>query len=250
MIKKSLEGVEWLEFELFQPFENLFAAIFLKHGGVSLSPYDSLNLSSYVGDNPCHVATNHERVKKILNIDRFIYPNCNHGTQVAVADHQNTSFEATDALLTKEADLPLFMTHADCQIALFYDPINEIIGSVHAGWRGQIQGIYQKTVDHMRSLFGTKPEDIFVGISPSLGFKNAEFKNYETEIPSQYWHHKDELDRFNLWNLAEEELLTAGLLSSNIQIARIDTYEEEQFFSYRRSKGITGRNAACIVKRS
>ena len=98
----------------------------------------------------------------------------------------------------------------------------------------------------MHAQFGCDPEDLRVGISPSLGPCCAEFVNFESEIPEMYWHHKDPQHRFDLWALSREQLSLEGVLPRNIHISGICTRcRKDNYFSYRASK-ITGRFAAAI----
>lgn len=58
---------------------------------------------------------------------------------------------------------------ADCGTILLYDPVQEAIGAVHAGWRGVASGLAAKTVRRMQEAFGTEPGDLLAATGPSIG---------------------------------------------------------------------------------
>ena len=137
--------------------------------------------------------------------------------------------------------------HADCQAAIFYDPVHHAVSCVHAGWRGNVQNIYAHAIAFMAGKFHSQPADILVCISPSLGPHFSEFKNYKTEFPESFWPFQIRPNYFNLWEISRTQLQECGILPHHIEIASICTYANEQdFFSYRRDK-VTGRNATVVA---
>jgi len=137
-----------------------------------------------------------------------------------------------DGVITQEKGVGLLIRHADCQGAFFYDPIHEVIGAAHCGWRGSVLNIYKKMVVEMEAFYRTNPQDLRVCIGPSLGPYNAEFKNFKQEFPKSLWPFQERPNYFNFWDISTSQLLEAGVLISQIEIAKICTYEEG--FSYRR----------------
>jgi YfiH family protein len=141
------------------------------------------------------------------------------------------------------------ISHADCQAAIFYDPIQKAIANVHSGWRGNIQNIYASTILKMQQMYGSKPQNLLVCISPSLGPQSAEFTNFQNELPEAFWKFRTPPHHFDFWQISQYQLEESGVLPSHIQIAEIDTLSNPQdYFSYRHSK-ICGRNATvCALK--
>jgi YfiH family protein len=171
-----------------------------------------------------------------------------HGTEInRISSKEANEAIAGDGLITNISGLSLMIKHADCQAALFYDPIKKAIANVHSGWRGSVQNIYQKTVEKMKQEYGSKPEDILVGISPSLGPEAAQFINYKTEIPKSLWKFQIKPLYFDFWAISEMQLTSAGILPDHIEIARQCTFSNEQdFFSHRRNPA-TGRHGCFIA---
>ena len=117
------------------------------------------------------------------------------------------------------------------------DPVCRAIANVHAGWKGNAQNIYREVIERMHALFRSRPENLLVGISPSLGPDASEFVNWQSELPEFFWEFQFKPNYFNLWELSRKQLLSCGVLAHHIEIASICTYANPQdFFSYRRCK--------------
>jgi polyphenol oxidase len=248
MIRRSENGIHWLEFELFQGFPLLKHAVFLRHGGTSEGKYASLNLSFGVGDNPAHVKSNIHKVKELLNIADLCWSTQVHGKDLRDIDQMwNNGLTPCDGMTTLSLNKGLMIHHADCQAAIFYDPVHHALSNVHCGWRGSVLNIYSETVKKMQALYGTKPEDLYVGISPSLGPENSEFINHTIELPESFLKYQFKPLYFDFWALSREQLLQCGLKKEHIQIASINTYAHpEDFFSYRYCK-LRGGNATVAI---
>jgi len=249
MLRKKRGSLEWLEFHLFQEFPDLKHAVFLRHGGVSEGPFTSLNAGGGTGDDEEKIKLNRAKMRKHLGCKTLVSGKQVHAIQVALAPLENEQ-EECDGLITQAQGTGLFIKHADCQAVIFYDPIEKALGCVHAGWRGNIQNIYGEALGKMRQAFGSKPENIFVGISPSLGPCCGEFIHYEKEIPHQFWPFQIRPLYFDLWEMARSQLLQAGILPHHLEIAPICTCcNPADFYSYRRDK-TTGRNATVVCLKS
>ncbi|HSX12439.1 MAG TPA: peptidoglycan editing factor PgeF [Rhabdochlamydiaceae bacterium] len=249
MIRKKYHNVEWLEFELLSGIKGLAHAVFLRHGGVSGPPYHSLNMGYSSGDARDAVLHNREVAQQILNISQLVTGKQNHGKRVEMVNSNYVPTDFSDGLITQEKGLGLLMTHADCQAALFYDPCHHAIANVHCGWRGNVQNIYRETILAMKDKVGTKPQDLLVCISPSLGPEAAEFINFKEELPVSFRDYQCKPYHFDLWEIAKDQLKNAGVLSHHIEIASLCTVaHHEDFFSYRREK-ITGRNGTIAALR-
>lgn len=248
MIKKEQNGIYWLEFELLTEIKTLKHGVFLRHGGQSQGAFASLNLSYFSGDNEQHVTENLNKVKAILNVDYLAKCHLVHGTGcLEIRDCRETTVPECDALTTACRHIGLLITHADCQAAIIYDPIHHAIANVHAGWRGSVKNIYAEVVRQMACRYKSRPEDLIVGISPSLGPQDAEFIHFEKEIPKKYWKFQTRPNYFDFWNISRSQLEEIGVLPHHIEIAEISTFSNpEDFFSYRREK-ISGRHGTITM---
>lgn len=245
MLRKKRGSLEWLEFELLQEFPEVGHAVFLRHGGVSEGPYSSLNVGGGTGDDEDKIKLNRVKIKKHLGCKQLISGRQMHGMQIALPPLDPES-EECDGLITQEKSMGLLIKHADCQAVIFYDPIEKAVGCIHAGWRGNVQNIYAQAIGMMQRSFGSKPQNLFVGISPSLGPCCSQFIHYEKEIPQQFWSFQVKPLYFDLGEMARSQLLEAGILPHHLEIAPICTCcSPVDFYSYRRDK-TTGRNATIV----
>jgi polyphenol oxidase len=249
MIRKESKNIVWLEFELLAPFKNLKHAVFLRHGGYSSGPYQSLNLSYSLHNHEenQNVKANRNKVKEVFGLHTLNESNLRHEDQIVEINHHNNESRPTcDAISTRLTQIALLVTHADCQAAIFYDPINHVVANVHAGWRGNVKNIYGKTVEFMKDRYGSSPQNLHVCISPSLGPNDAEFINFRTELPESFWDYQVKPFYFDLWSISKHQLKNAGVLEHHIQIAGISTLSNpDDYFSYRREKA-SGRHGTIV----
>jgi YfiH family protein len=155
--------------------------------------------------------------------------------------------QSSDALFTEKKELALGIYHADCQAALFFDPIRKVIANVHCGWRGNVLNILGKTVQTLTDTFESDPKQLIVCISPSLGPDRSEFIHYLKELPASFYPFMYKQNYFDLWSISQSQLLKAGVEKNNIEIAKMCTFENTQMFhSYRRDKSAK-RNLTFIA---
>lgn len=242
------DGIRWLEFELLKNFPNLKHAVFLRNLGSQSGCYAGFNLGRNVGDCSDTVNSNINKVKKILNIESLYSLNQVHSSKIVILnrfDELNKANEG-DGLVTNLPGIGLMINHADCQSALFYDPVKHVVANIHCGWRGSVQNIYAETIKTMGEKYRCNPKDIIVCISPSLGPDDSEFINYKVELPETFWRHQFKENYFNFWEISKEQLVKEGILPDNIEIAGLSTYSnKEDFYSYRRDK-MTGRHGTVV----
>jgi len=246
MIRKHKDGIDYLEFHLLQNIPNLTHGVLLRNGGVSPPPYDSLNFVISNGDRVENVRANYQKVQNTFSLPKIVRGHQVHSANVQWADETSpTELLDTDGLITKSRNVALFIKHADCQAALFVDPVTKIIANAHSGWRGSVQNIYAKVIEKFIES-GSNPKDILVCISPSLGPDRSEFVNYKTELPEEFYPFQFKPNYFNFWEISRYQLENLGIKPEHIEIASICTYENPQeFFSYRREK-VSGRNGSFI----
>lgn len=142
-------------------------------GGVSEGPYTALNLGGTVGDAPEDVAENHRRLYTALAVspEAVVSPHQVHANRVALVEAADGGrvIPETDALITRTPGLTLLLRFADCVPVLFYDRAHHAAGLAHAGWRGVAAGVAPATVRAMTHAFGTRPEELWVGVGPAIG---------------------------------------------------------------------------------
>jgi YfiH family protein len=252
MITTTRNGASFYQFENLADCCGLDHGVFTRNSGHSRHPFSSLNISYGIGDEEKSVARNREIISGIMG--ELIYIQQVHGSEIAVLGRDQKMRNnpsagrplIADAMVTDRSEKYLVIQVADCQSVLMYEPTRQVVANVHCGWRGSIQNIIGRTVDVMNQNFGCRPDDIRVGISPSLGPCCAEFINYKAEIPPEFWGYKDANHHFDFWAISTDQLMKTGVLEKNIESGQLCTHcHTEEFFSYRAEK-TTGRFAAVI----
>ena len=234
-------------------------AIFTRQGGVSPSPWGSLNVGGTVGDDI-------ERVRKnrILSFEAMgcapesIFDVWQiHSADVVCARAPrptDESYRQADIILTDKPEVTLFMRFADCGPILVQDPRNAVIGIAPAGWMGTLRDVATITIEAMKKNYGSHPADIIACIGPSIGPDHYEIgadvilqvmQKFGDESQSLLASHNGKI-HFNLWETNRLLLERAGV--EHVEISGICTAcHTEDWFSHRAEKGRTGRFGALIA---
>lgn len=103
-------------------------------GGVSLPPYDSLNLGDHVGDLPADVAANRAIFSKSMRA-RPVFLSQVHGTHTKSISNFTPHGTEADACFAEQAGVACTIMVADCLPVLFTNVQGTQIAAAHAGWR-------------------------------------------------------------------------------------------------------------------
>jgi YfiH family protein len=242
-----MHEISLIFFSSLKKFSCLSHGVFLRNGGVSKPPFSSLNIGLNTGDDLADVQKNRDLISELLKVPTIVFPSQTHGVICCRVTDENKREEiVADGLYTTTPEIGIGIAHADCQAALFYDPVHQAIAAVHCGWRGSVQNIYAKMIGTLGQEIGTKPQDLIVCISPSLGPDHAEYKNYKEDFPTSFWDFQVRSDYFDFWAISQKQLIDSGVEPTNIEIMRECSFcEVGKYFSYRREKR-TGRNCTVI----
>ena len=255
-----------------------------RQGGVSEGNYAAFNVNHYCGDQPAHIAENRRLLCQQLGIDEshLVYPHQTHGTEIRQIDRRfmsmstverNDYLEGVDAVITDLQGVCIGVSTADCIPVLLYDEVHHAVAAIHAGWRGTVARIVEKTVATMQRVYQTDPRQLKAVIGPGISLKNFEVGDevYEAfeqngfpmhEIAQQFpttnkvqseivncklsnrkfrWH-------INLPKCNRLQLVAAGLQNGKIHDTAICTYDEyREFFSARRLGVMSGRIYSAII---
>jgi len=134
-------------------------------GGVSAGALASLNLAAHVGDDPAAVATNRARLRAALALPAEpLWLSQVHGTAVAVHDGR-ADLPVADAAVAFEPGRVLAVLTADCLPVVFASRDGRRIGVAHAGWRGLLAGVLERTVEAL----GVPGADLVAWLGPAIG---------------------------------------------------------------------------------
>ncbi len=244
--------------------EGITAIFTTRLGGVSMPPFDTLNLSFNVTDSPAAVAANRQRIMDVVDrkMDQLVMAEQVHHNRVGwveTADASKGAFRSADALpgldglLTRRTDVVLGMGFADCVPIFIAVPPHHIVGLLHAGWRGTVKGVQLRAVSLLKEA-GIDPQDIEIGMGPSIGpccyevddtvaCRFDELLGAQSPlVPAREGHYF-----LDLWEANRAQFVRAGIPEAHIDISRLCTAcHRDQFFSYRRDHGRTGRMGGFI----
>jgi YfiH family protein len=226
-----------------------------RRGGVSVGPYESLNLAYWVGDDSAHVDENWRRLREVIGAETPVARRHQvHGREVHIVTAENVSEKpAADGMVTATPEIILAVASADCVPILMTNAREKIVGAVHAGWRGVIAGIAREAVVAMESL-GAKARDVRAALGPSIGMccfeVDAELADrFAGEIP-----HADRHSRrgrpgkayLDLRAIIADQFIAVGLpRESIVNIGPCTRCANDQFFS-RRASSISGLQLSFI----
>lgn len=208
-----------------------------RFGGVSNSPYESLNLGDHVGDQESLVAENRNRIQEYLSLNGLVFMNQTHGTQIQEVN-QPGDYEA-DALISRTKNLGIAVLTADC-IPLLISGTN-CVAAVHVGRKGFLAGIVEKSVRRVHE-FGSEFQAI---IGPAICGSCYEvsvdmYQSAVADFPALAT--SPEQHALDLPAAVIAELNTLDIPVTNTHRC---TQENTDYYSYRRAP-ITGRMAGII----
>lgn len=220
-----------------------------RRGGFSEGPYASLNLGRLTADRPEAVQRNRARLQEVVGHPP-VYIRQVHGTTVrtittrsvdgvAPLPDEGIELPGADGQATALPGLaPMVMT-ADClPIAVAGEGA---IAILHAGWRGLAGGILSEGIRAIRELGVDGPIDAAIG--PGAGGCCYEVGDEVREAFADHGEHVRHGRNLDLKAIARAQLERAGARAvHDVELCTICS-EPSLFFSHRRDRGITGRQA-------
>jgi YfiH family protein len=245
-------------------------------GGVSREPFQSMNLGNPSGceqqDTQANLQENYQALQDAIGASRMLraWVHQVHGRMVELLEHEPESeygetLEAeirdryngqlqADAIVTAEPNVLLTIRIADCVPILLASQDGRIVGAAHAGWRGIVGNVIDKTVRTMHEQ-GAAPESLVAAIGPCISVENFEVGE---EVAAEFARHDlgqavqsqpGRKPHIDLQLAAKAQLERSGV--TRIDGNELCTFRDAaEFYSHRRDNGITGRMAAVIACRT
>src|SRR5699024_8279900 len=216
-------------------------------------PVAGLNLGFNTPDSTDIVKQNRSLLLSELDLDAqwLAYADQVHGSHVRVISEGGT-YGATDGLVTSLPGLTLAIQVADCAAVLLWDSTNNVIGALHAGWRGAVAGILSEGIQMMKQQ-GAELEQMNAFISPCISQAHFEVG---PEVAEQFPEPFVERSRYakphvDLKGVLGQQIADQGLKRTNIEVSKACTFaDDEHFYSYRREGEESGRMMGLIqIKR-
>jgi polyphenol oxidase len=247
---------------------------FMRRGGVSPSPWSSLNFAANTGDSFDNVRANLAIAGAALHADpeKIFFLSQVHGTVTHVLhgdeDRTEMVLHQGDATLSSAPGVVCGVRSADCASVLLADLKSGAVAAVHAGWRGTVLGVVEAAIAAMRAH--TDAPEIVAAIGPHIEVCCFEVGDeVATELAAcsslgrravRGRSESKSLGRFpgdarkphvDLRAILEEKLLSEGIVRSRIDHVRGCTVcDAEAFFSYRREGQVSGRMLSAIAVRT
>jgi YfiH family protein len=238
-----------------------------RKGGVSEGNYAAFNINHYCGDSEAAIAVNRQALCRELGIaeERLVYPHQTHQTRVCqIADDffacssadRARRLEGVDAVMTDLHGVCVGVSTADCIPIIIYDPNHHAVAAIHAGWRGTVGRIAEKTILRMCEAYGSVPQQLSAVIGPGISLKNFEVGDEVYDAFSSAGFPMEKIaKKLQKWHLDlpfcnQLQLQSAGILATSIQSCDICTYDRvDEYFSARRLGINSGRILTGIMLR-
>jgi YfiH family protein len=278
-LRTSLEGVGFLQVPVFSAFPWLIHGFSTSQGGVSpRNGSNVLNLGFTEWDTRENVQKNRKLFQSVLTADKLTLVSLKQFHSDVVCGFSSPPHEpcSADASISNTPNLLLSIQTADCVPILLLDPKKRAVAAVHAGWRGTLQRIVEKTIGRMNMEFKTDPSDLLAAIGPAIGgccyevgtevaaafhsqFANApewfdELRTGDEPNPMQWLNQfppghqpPPKNVRLDLRKANRAQLLAAGLRQENIFVSDLcTTCRPDLLFSYRKQGSESGRMMSVI----
>lgn len=239
-----------------------------RFGGCSTGNYAEFNINRYCGDSSGAISQNLEALCAELAIssDCLLMPHQVHLDKLVLVDRALLSLPAEqrlqaldgfDAIMTSLPGVCIGVSTADCIPVLLYDQVHHAVCAVHAGWRGTVARIVQKSIAQMTTAFGTRPHQLVAQIGPGIhvesfkvgdevyqAFEQAGFDMSKISRMERKWH-------IDLPECNRLQLVASGVPAASVSVLPVCTYQQHsRFFSARRLGINSGRIFTGIMRLS
>lgn len=175
-----------------------------------------------------------------------------HTDKIVILD-SDLEPKIADAVITNRKGLIIGIQVADCVPIILHDLMKNVIGAVHAGWRGTAAEILKATLEAMAARFYSRPSDIIVAIGPSIRWCCYEVGHEVIDAitkatgEGEYFKSKGGKLCLDLQTANKIQALSMGVSDKNIWLSGECTYcLPDRYYSYRYAKGTTGRQGGFI----
>ncbi|MBI5326960.1 MAG: peptidoglycan editing factor PgeF [Deltaproteobacteria bacterium] len=256
---KQTDGIQYASSSILESVDFISHGFLSRIGGISKPPFASLNFDMRDGDAVENVKHSKAIAGRLFGFgaSRLLTINQVHGSDVLaidkpVKDVSGLSKTSADAIITNQVSLAIGVLTADCVPILLLDPVKNVVGVVHAGWRGTAKTVVQKAIETMVKQFGSDTKAILSAIGPSIGpccYKVDEAVIKEFGV-AEFIKKQDNAWMLDLKKANFSQMLNIGLLEKNISIEDFCTScRNDIFFSYRKDGKVTGRQLNFIMMR-
>lgn len=235
MIEKIIDGFRVFTFEKLKKDRKIFCCVFSKFAS---GQTDADFSPSKLGPDK-----KFRSFLKSHGADSLFLPIQRHTANVyTVGEDSLQSAENFDASCSNLPGKALAGFSADCSVSIFYDRKNRAIGICHAGWKGALLDIYSNLFKTMSLSYGTKPQDLFVGVGPFISQANypvkeeliEKFRSLYGRAAEKFYSRSAGVTRFSLEKVLRFQLKELGI--KEFEFSGFCTFgNNELFHSHRRN---------------
>lgn len=245
-----MEG-SFFKFEIFSDFPEIIQ-------GISTRQYG--NMSFRRGETE-KAKKNREQFFKDLNVnpEEVVVADLIHGNNVLSVDtthkgkgalNLSSAIKDSDGLITKNTNLFLMVTIADCFPLMAYDPGKKVVGLAHLGWRGVLSGIIPNFIEKFKAQ-GSSPENLVIGVGPGICQRHFVVK---TDVLNQFLYF-DQSSVFvrnkdgyvDLRKAITNSLYKSGINKNNLEISQYCPVCSNNLFGSHRVEQENAPISAAII---
>ncbi len=242
--------------------ENLLAGVTLRD---RTEPEDN-NMAIHACINPDSIISNRRKLASYLNcnLEDFVCPEQTHSSnyyKVTTKDKGRgiysieDAIKNTDAIYTYEPNILLCCFTADCVPIFFYDKKSGLVGIIHSGWKGTVNEITLKVLEHIKIKEQNNPNDLYVQIGMAISQERFEVDEdvynqfLKLGYADSFIYYNDKTNKYHIDNkrVVKKQCELVGIPSENISIDETCTFSSPDCFSYRQDKNC-GRHLNFIMK--
>ena len=251
-------GVEYLTFKRLNALDFIEHGFSTRKGGVSTGDYSTMNLRLKSNDQPENIEENFDIFLNTFNLNKnnTVLTNQVHGKDIIKVDGYIKNDKASDGLMTSKKNLGLMTFHADCIPVYFVDPKKKVIGLVHSGWGGTLEGVSLEMIFLMKKEYTSNVKDIIVGIGPGIeaccyevGKELHEKFINKNKKYNDFFQKKSHKYMLDLKGIIHYDLVNEGVLEENIEVSNLCTKCNKDLFFSHRGQGLKRGGMAAIIKK-
>jgi hypothetical protein len=220
-----------------------------RHGGTSLTPFDSLNLAAHVGDATDRVTANRNRLAGPLEGADPVWLDQVHGKDVLRVTGALHEPPVADASWTDQPGVACTVLSADCLPVIVSDRAGTMVGAAHCGWRGLCDGVLEGLLDALPA----EPAELIAWLGAGISSAHYEvggevmeaFCSHSGSAARRVGFARNARGRFqcDLVALATWRLRSWGV--AEVYGGTLCSFADARFYSYRRD-GRCGRMATLV----
>lgn len=247
-MNKPINEIKIIKSELLSGFDKITHGFSTKSGGIENPPY-YFNMSLSVGQDESLVLQNRKHFLNALGIEyeQTAFHHQVHGDKFVYADKPGW-FGENDAFITKKNNIAVTVSSADCVPVFIYDYEQNVIATVHSGWRGTQQKIVLKVLKELTENAGCNKNNMVVFTGPAISTRNYEVgEEVASLFEKKYVHNNNNKLYLDVTGCVVDMIKEFGIPDKNLEVSPLCSYDNEFLHSYRREGKVSGRAMGVIM---